>query len=684
MKILIITSCTGEKAVSSDQQLTRADFARGAEHVARREQELADLLRPAGEMYKGQQHVRLMRGIREIRACGADVQVELAILSAGYGFVSEHRPVAPYECTFADMKAKELRDWAEQIGGPDGFRTCVAQQYELALVLLGESYLKACRIDADVVFGGPALLCAGKASAARLPRLGNLRVVTLGNPEAKRFSCGLVGLKGELASRLLGAISSHAVTPAALADPAHDILTLLDDPAAIDAPAPARSTPRPNAYVDAVIGIPEPWWDKPHKTKLRYFIPEWDDTVDPDFDFVNDQHSGGSGDWSNEVYAHQMYPEPNYDGILVSRAVAERSKKKKKRINALGVHRFLRVPRDFPIMGDCGAFDYIMEDVPPYSTDDVIDYYTRLDFDYGVSVDHLIVKATEGVKQERFDLTVQNAEEFLREHQRRGLAWTPIGAVQGWDPDSYAEGARRNVAMGYDYIGLGGLVRTSTKGILEVLGAVRQRIPDAVSIHLFGLARLAGVRAFAELGVRSVDSASFLRRAWMGTGQNYLTSEGLLYAAIRIPEAQKSFRAKRMVTEGRASVDRVRQMERACLDAMHALDRGTLSTASALEVLVEYDNLITPERPDNRHVLRRVLEAQPWKTCPCAICQKDGIDVVIFRGNNRNRRRGFHNTYSFYRLLQRALAGEDIILRTMGADPPSSQLTLFSPGEAAG
>jgi hypothetical protein len=33
---------------------------------------------------------------------------------------------------------------------------------------------------------------------------------------------------------------------------------------------------------------------------------------------------------------------------------------------------------------------------------------------------------------------------------------------------------------------------------------------------------------------------------------------------------------------------------------------------------------------------------------------------VIFRGNNRNRRRGFHNTYVFYRLMQRALAGEEV------------------------
>jgi hypothetical protein len=31
-------------------------------------------------------------------------------------------------------------------------------------------------------------------------------------------------------------------------------------------------------------------------------------------------------------------------------------------------------------MGDCGAFGYITEDVPPYTTDEILDYYSRLDF----------------------------------------------------------------------------------------------------------------------------------------------------------------------------------------------------------------------------------------------------------------------------------------------------------------
>lgn len=191
-----------------------------------------------------------------------------------------------------------------------------------------------------------------------------------------------------------------------------------------------------------------------------------------------------------------------------------------------------------------------------------------------MSIDHLIVTATEHQKRERYQLTIHNAEEFLVEHRKRGLAWTPIGAVQGWDARSYAEAARQYVAMGYPYIALGGLVRTSTVEILRVLEEVHQVVPEHVPMHLFGLARIKALNDFARLGVRSVDSASFLRRAWMGTGQNYLTADGQLYAAIRIPRAEKSFRAKRMVSEGRADFEWVKRLEQACFQSLLAYDRG--------------------------------------------------------------------------------------------------------------
>ena len=49
------------------------------------------------------------------------------------------------------------------------------------------------------------------------------------------------------------------------------------------------------------------------------------------------------------------------------------------------------------------------------------------------------------------------------------------------------------------------------------------------------------------------------------------------------------------------------------------------------------------------------LAARPWAECPCAVCQALGVHVVLFRGAERNRRRGFHNLFVTYRRLQAKL-----------------------------
>src|SRR5258708_22044211 len=120
-------------------------------------------------------------------------------------------------------------------------------------------------------------------------------------------------------------------------------------------------------------------------------------------------------------------------------------------------------------------------------TEEILDYYIRLDLDYGVSIDHVSVTDTESEKKARYELTIDNAAEFLKKHRKAKLPWTPIGAVQGWDANSYADAAKKCVTMGYEYIGLGGLVRSSTKDILEVLHYVHNVVPANVKIHLFGL-----------------------------------------------------------------------------------------------------------------------------------------------------------------------------------------------------
>jgi hypothetical protein len=231
LRLLIITSCRGKKAVTHARGLTFDDFRRGTEHVAHRERELQELLTPAEALYTGQQQLRLMRGIRAIRDRRPDahsIELSLWIVSAGYGLVPGDQKLAPYEATFQRMKPKELRSWADWLHIPARFREIVAKPCDLALVLLGARYLASCVLDSSVYFGGPAILFYGEKAMARLPKVLHLRVFPLSETDARTFSCGLVGLKGEIAGRLLRRVAAEPTLVDNLKEPSADLRGLIE------------------------------------------------------------------------------------------------------------------------------------------------------------------------------------------------------------------------------------------------------------------------------------------------------------------------------------------------------------------------------------------------------------------------------------------------------------------------
>ena len=451
----------------------------------------------------------------------------------------------------------------------------------------------------------------------------------------------------------------------------------------------------------------EEWKAQSAQRQLKYFIPDWDDVVDPRYDFHEERYSNstgpedrGSGGWDNEVFAHQFYDTPSYDGLLVSRDVLRKSKKKARMLEELaegngGVHRYLRVPPDFPVMGDCGAFGYVDEPEPPYSVDEVLDYYTRHGFNYGISVDHLVFGAsTEQGRQQRYDITLENAAEFYRKHTQLGLPWRPMAAVQGWDIDSYVEAATQSVAMGYDYLAIGGLVRSNTEEVLLILRNIREAIGADVDIHALGVARFATTKDFLDIGITSMDSATYLRRAWTSTRDNFWTRDKRIYTAVRIPDPLTSLRARAKsegnegvekaiaefeIKEGRRlspeeretiieatveaakvkvieeNLETARVLEQQCFEALrqYAEKDDAHTLVSLIERISEYEAYVG--RKSRQEDYAAMLAARPWESCGCTICEQAGIEVAIFRGNNRNRRRGFHNTRVFYDLLGEAL-----------------------------
>ena len=125
--------------------------------------------------------------------------------------------------------------------------------------------------------------------------------------------------------------------------------------------------------------------------------------------------------------------------------------------------------------------------------------------------------------------------------------------------------------------------------------------------------------------------------------------------------------------------DKITQLEQEALRAVRGLEQRSVSIDTCLSALLEYDQFVTSDRVDMTEAYRRTLTDRPWEKCGCAICERCGIEVAIFRGNNRNRRRGFHNTYVFYRLLQKALRGESIpFIKGVVSDPDQLELPTLA------
>ena len=669
MKTLVITSCTGEKKFHPENQLIQADFE-NMDTLHMREAELAEYTTTAGEMYTGMQHQRLIEGISTLREkMGTDI-LDLYIISAGYGLISEHKQIVPYEVTFNTMNNAGVSNWSNHLNIHNDLDQLI-KEYDLVFFLLGDKYLRAIKLPLESARPEQKLLVfASGTSKKMIPDHTPYCFIEVGQEDAKSFSYGLVGLKGFLFKLLAKEISesegklldSIYTDPSVIMqvlqkyrktvakEPEVEQLTIFPD-----TPKPAENKKK-SAKKELIFYLPREEYAANYTGHMRYFIPEWDDRVDPDYDFLTDTSKEGRDSYHDDVYAHEIYPEPNYDGILVSKVIVEGSKKKKALIEQMGIHEFVRFDNTRPVMGDCGAFDYINEYDPPFQTDEILDYYQNLGFNIGVSIDHLIVGpyAADPVERERrYNLTKRNAEEFLRKHKEGGYTFLPSGIAQGWDPKSYRDAFADLVDMGYQHICLGGLVRTTTKDIIAILKEIKPLIPDYLTVHLFGIARPDALEPFCQLGANAMDSASHLRRAWLGTGSNYFTLDGKKYAAIRIPPVDgHGVRVKRMVAEGRGTIEQFRKLESGALKALRDYDKGALSVDATLEAVLAYDKFIGDDRDVHNVLYREVLEDMPWKKCDCEICRSIGIETIIFRGNNRNRRRGFHNTYVFYKQLK--------------------------------
>jgi len=390
---------------------------------------------------------------------------------------------------------------------------------------------------------------------------------------------------------------------------------------------------------------------------VKFFFPDSQDQVSPTFDFVREEYSPYRVRQRDDRYAHEVLTPPPYDGLLVSKAIVDGSKRgagkyseaQRSRLYRYGVRRFFRLPDSVSTLGDCGAFNYIDEEAPPYTVAAVADFYEGCGFDAGVSIDHVILgydrsaglRAAPKEWMARRDLSLRYAHDFLAECGRRGRPFEPVGAAQGWDPDSYADSVVQLQDMGYARIALGGMVPLKTPDILACLAQIEPVRHSHVELHLLGVARLGSMDRFGEFGVTSFDSTSPFRQAFMDDRDNYHT-EREHYLALRVPQVDANPAVKRQVLAGELDQRALVKAERRCLEALRAAGMDATATDDTLDALSAYEDLLQVKKTRLTEY-RRTLTSRPWENCSCTLCRQHGIQIAIFRGAERNKRRGFHN-----------------------------------------
>ncbi len=273
-------------------------------------------------------------------------------------------------------------------------------------------------------------------------------------------------------------------------------------------PAPATAFQPPGAGLPASTG----------RWAMKFFFPDSQDLVDPSFDFHTETRSDTRVRQRDDQYPHEVFASPPYDGMLVSKGIVDGTGgdggsrytlAQRHRLLREGVRSFFRLG-DLPLetMGDCGAFSYVREERPPFTVQEVIDFYVQCGFDYGLSVDHVILAlpARTGPVLPGLDVVPEEWRRAAEDHSRtrRGVprpfrrTEVPLHAGRdrpGVEPGSYAAAVEELQKLGYRYIALGGMVPLKTPEILSCLQARGDVLRPETRMHLLGVTRLDSIQA---------------------------------------------------------------------------------------------------------------------------------------------------------------------------------------------
>lgn len=397
---------------------------------------------------------------------------------------------------------------------------------------------------------------------------------------------------------------------------------------------------------------------------MKFFFPDNQDQIDPNFNFVTETHFVHRIRQRDDLYIHEVFAKPPFDGILLSLSVAggesqaRYTQAARIRLEREGIRNFFRIqdlrPR-IETLGDCGAFSYAKLREPPFSINQVLHFNESLQIDTGLAPDHIpfgFVDANASQSnldvselKRRRKISLVNADKFISTHKKEKFKFRPGAVAHGWTPETYLKSFELLQEMGYKFIAIGGLVSLKTRQIIAVLEKIDTKRLPGIDLHLLGISRVEAMDQFENLGVTSLDSTSPFFQAFKDGTNNYHLGDSA-YSAIRIPQIDGNVKVRKAIASGRLHQRTIEKLEQTCLLEIRKFDREKSNTMNIINLLQEYDEM-TGIGKNKYSRIEKLLVETPWKLCKCSICKKIGIEVVIFRGSERNKSRGFHNIFNF-------------------------------------
>lgn len=340
-----------------------------------------------------------------------------------------------------------------------------------------------------------------------------------------------------------------------------------------------------------------------------------------------------------------LFPENPFTGNLISYAYRDDYLKKwNKDLDRAKAYTKKKGLKNF---GDCGAYSFVNLKTPPISVQTIIDFYCEYGVAEGASLDHIISgydksydSFFDGIPspldyQDRLDITLANAELFLKECKAQGVDFLPVGSVQGWSPSTYKRCVESYKKMGYKKIAIGGIAHSPTKTIVEITSHVREVVGD-MSVHLFGITTPSRIRKFNLPQITSVDG--------MGPYFNSVNSGMYFFGG-------KTYWACSVDTQREEDFSRWAEEDRT--EDLRTLIEQSNGTESVPKSYFEETEELLVDTKFGLDGFSIALKDKPWRLCPCGVCRKFGAKVFIFKSPYAQLR-AHHNYFEYYKLLQSA------------------------------